>query len=83
MIFDVRDKRVSVRNGSQNVSTWSNLLKYNLSDTIKKWYLFPDLGVVCTTTNTKSIHHRFDFGSYVVVEVNGKVIGIIIMFLLF
>lgn len=40
---------LGVQNGSKNMSTWLNTLKYNLSDTIKKWYLFPDLWVVCTT----------------------------------
>ena len=49
VIIGVRDKRVGVRNGSKNMSTWLNTLKYNLSDTIKKWYLFPDLEVLCTT----------------------------------
>ena len=38
---------MGVRNGSKNMSTWLNTLKYNLSDTIKKWYPFPDLAVVC------------------------------------
>lgn len=45
----VRIFSVGVRNGSKNMSTWSNPLKYNFCDTIKKWYLFPDLGGVCTT----------------------------------
>ena len=40
---------LGVRNGSKNMSTWLNTFKYNLSDTIKKWYLFLDLAVVCTT----------------------------------
>ena len=44
---------LGVRNGSKNMSTWLNTLKYNLSDTIKKWYLFSDLGVVYTTIKTE------------------------------
>lgn len=48
---------LGVRYGRKNASTWSNLLKYNLCDTIKKWYLFSDLGVVCTT-NKKQGHPK-------------------------
>ena len=54
----IRDKRVDIRNGSKNMSTWSNPLKYNLCDTIKKWYLFPDLGIVRTTNIKKDGFYR-------------------------
>lgn len=55
-IIEVSGKRVDVRNGSKNMSTWSNTLKYNLCDIIKKLYHFPDLEVACPTKHKKSSH---------------------------
>ena len=49
------DKRVGVRNGCGTATKWYNQLKWNNFLTIKKWYLFSDLGVVCTT-NIKKRH---------------------------